>query len=276
MQTKRQLSLGLLMMLASIISVIAQPTAQIPDKAINPIDTSGTFGPPKVQITEVKSATTNGSGFQVRVKWTAQVPNTTKIDKFEVSVSVRDTNNNTNTGTKIAISSARELVIPVSITAKPNTFQANITTFFVPITLQKRELNGTFVLDKGNGFNASGSTGQTAPQSVGNAITKVQLAEGTALKGFDVNWRLAPITQDLSERQSKISGTFTYKKSNQTVGTRSVNATVGSGTRQTRLTVSSAPVADLLNVRIEAVLKIEVFFDLIQRTVATLNGNFPL
>ena len=263
-------------LLGLMFVAVAQPVQQLPDKTINPIDPSAPFGPPKVQITEVKSATKSVSGFQVRVKWTAQTPNTTKIDKFEVSVSVRDTNGNTRTGTQTAVSTAREIVIPVSVTAKPTTFQANITTFFIPIAPQKRELNGTIVLDKGNSFSGSGATGQSTPQPAGNAITKVELVEGADRKSFDVNWHLAPVTQDLREKQTKVSGTFTYKKSNQVAGTRSVNVTVGVGTRQTRLTVSSAPVADLLNVRIEAVLKIEVFFDLIQRTVATLNGNFPL
>lgn len=275
MQTKPFI-FGLALMLALISGAIAQPTAQVPDKVINPIDTSLPFGPPKVQITEVKTASAQGTGFQVRVKWTAQTPSTTKIDKFEVSVSVRDTNGNTNTGTKTAVSSAREVLVPVSITAKPTTFQANITTFFVPIAQAKSELGGTVLLDKGNGFSGSGTTGQTTPQpGSSDALTKVKLADNTDLKGFDLEWRLRTRTQDFSEKQIKVTGTFTYKKNNQNVGTRSANATLGPGTRQTRLTVSSAPIADLANVRIEAVIKVEVFFNLIQRTVATLNGSFP-
>ena len=59
------------------------------------------------------------------------------------------------------------------------------------------------------------------------------------------------------------------------VGTRSANVTLGPGTRQTRLTVSSAPVSSLVDVKIEAVINVEVLFNLIQRTVATLTGSFP-
>jgi hypothetical protein len=51
-----QFIFGLAVMLASISSTFAQPTAQVPDKAINGIDTSIPFGPPKVQSTEVKIA----------------------------------------------------------------------------------------------------------------------------------------------------------------------------------------------------------------------------
>ena len=255
---------------------VAQPTQQVPDKTFNPGDLSTVVGAPKIQISEVKGSTVQGGGFQVRVKWTAQTPSTTKLDKFEISVSVRDSNNNTRTGTQTAVGTARELLVPVSITAKPVSFQANITTFFIPIAQQKRELNGTILLDKGNGFSNSGATGQTSPQ-VGDALTKVQLVQGADLKSFDVLWRLDPRaqTQDVRENQAKVSGAFTYKKSNQVVGTLSANVTVGSGTRQARLTVSSAPITSLLNVRIEAVIKIEVFFNLIQRTVANLSGNFP-
>jgi hypothetical protein len=258
------------------ISAFAQPTQQIPDKTFNPGDLSTVVGPPTVQITEVKTASAAGTGFQVRVKWTAQVPNTTKIEKFELSVSVRDTNNNTNTGTKTAVSAVREILVPVSITAKPVTFQANITTFFVPINQVKSEVSSTVLLDKSNGFSGSGLSGQSTPQSSGDAITKVQLAPNTDLKGYDVEWRLRPHTQDITEKQTKITGTFTYKKNNQTVGTRSANVTVGPGARQTHLTVSSAPVPSLENVRIEAAVKIEVFFSLLQRIVTTLNGNFPI
>jgi hypothetical protein len=275
MNTKRQLILGLTMMMAALITAIAQPTQQIPDKTFNPGDLSTVVGPPKVQIIEVKTASAPGTGFQVRVKWTAQVPNATKIEKFEISVSVRDTNNNTNTGNKTAVGTARELLIPVSITAKPVTFQANITTFFVPINQVKSELSSTILLDKGNGFSGNGSTGQTGPRPPGDVISKVALANGTDLKGFDVQWQLRPRTQDVTEKQTKITGTFTYKKSNQNVGTRSASVTVGVGTRQARLTVSSAPVSSLVDVRIEAAIKIEVFFNLLQRLVTTLNGNFP-
>ena len=257
------------------ISALAQPTPQIPDKTFNPGDLSTVVGPPKVQITEVKTASAPGTGFQVRVKWTAQTPNTTKIDKFEISVSVRDTNNNTNTGTKTAVSSAREILVPVSITAKPITFQANITTFFVPINQVKSELSSTVLLSKSNGFSESGSSGQSTPQPLGDAITRVAIAGNTDLKSFDVQWRLRPRTQDVTEKQTKITGTFTYKKNNQTVGTRSANVTVGPGTRQARLTMSSAPISNLENVRIEAAIKIEIFFNLVQRIVTTLNGNFP-
>lgn len=262
-------------LLGLLLVAAAQPVQQVPDKTINPIDTSTAFGAPKVQITEVKSVASSGGGFQVRVKWTAQTPNTTTLDKFEVFVSVRDSNGNTRTGTQTAVSTARELVVPVSITAKPVSFQANITTFFIPIAQTKSELGGTILLDKSNGFSGSGSTGQTTPQPAGDALTKLQLADNTDLKGFDVGWRLRIRTQDVRENQSKISGTFIYKKGNQVLGTRSVNATLGPGTRQTRLTVSSAPVSSLVDVKIEALIKIEVFFNLIQRTVTSLNGNFP-
>ena len=258
-----------------LLIAVAQPVQQVPDKTLNPIDPSTAVGAPKVQITEVKGQIGKTSGFQARVKWSAQIPSTTKIEKFDVSVSVKDSNGKTTTATQTATGAARELAVPVSITAKPVSFQANIITFFVPIAQQKRDLNGTFVLDKGNGFSSSGSTGQAGTRPPGDAITKVQLVQGADLKSFDVLWRLDPRTQDVRENQAKISGTFTYKKSNQVVGTLSANVTVGSGTRQARLTVSSAPITSLLNVRIEAVIKIEVFFNLIQRTVANLSGNFP-
>ncbi len=270
MYTKQQLIFAVAIMLAMIINVIAQP-----NQVTNPIDTSGPFGAPTVQITEVKGFTAPGSGFQVRVKWAAQTPATSRLDKFEISVSVRDSNGNTRTGNQTAAGTVRELVIPVSITAKPVSFQANITTFFIPIAQQKRDLNGTFVLDKGNGFKASGATGQSTSPVAGNTLTKCELANGTDLKGFDVAWRLAPVTQDLSEREARITATFTYKNGNQVIGARTANATVGPGTRQTRVTVSAAPVTSLVNVQIEAVIKVEVFFNLIQRTVTTLNGNFP-
>ena len=275
MHTKRQLILGLLLTLTGIISATAQPTQQLPDQ-INPGDLSNVVGPPTVQITEVKAASSQGTGFQVRVKWTAQVPNLTKLDKFEVSVSVRDTNNSTHTGTKTAASTAREILIPIAITAKPASFQASITTFFIPINQAKVELTNTIVLDKGNGFSSGGTaSGPVNPQAVGDFISNVALANNTDLKGFDVQWRLRTRTQDVIEKQTNITGTFNYKKNNQSVGTRTATATVGVGTRQTRLTVNSAPISNLANVRIEATIKVEVFFNFLKRTVATLNGNFP-
>lgn len=275
MHTTRRLIVGLAIMLAGIITAAAQPIQQLPDP-INPGDLSNVVGPPTVQITEVKIASSQGTGFQVRVKWTAQVPSTTTLDKFEISVSVRDTNNTTHTGTKTAVSTAREVLVPVAITAKPVSFQANITTFFIPINQAKVELNNTIVLDKGNNFNGSiTSSGPVNSQAIGDFISNVALANNTDLKGFDVQWRLRTRTQDVIEKQTKITGTFNYKKDNQNVGTRTANATVGAGTRQTRLTVNSAPISNLANVRIEATIKVEVFFNFLKRTVATLNGNFP-
>lgn len=272
MQTK-QLIFGLAVMLASLNGAFAQPTAQIPDKVLNPIDTSLPFGPPKVQITEVKSASAQGTGFQVRVKWTAQTPSTTRLDKFEVSVSVKDSNANTNTGTKTALSSAREVLVPVSITAKPTTFQATITTFFTTIAGVKRELEQTFELNKTNGFRGT-NAGSTTPQPPGNFIQEVDLADNTDLKGFDVKWKVGIVTQDLREKQTKISATFTYTKSGQNVGSRTASQTLGVGVRQTRLTVSSAPVSSLAEVKITAAIKVEVFFDHIQRLPVTLSGSF--
>lgn len=258
------------------VSVFAQPIQQLPDQNFDPGDLSGVVGPPTVQITEVKPASAQGTGFQLRVKWTAQVPGTTTVEKFEVSVTVRDSNNNIRTGTKTAVSSAREVLVPVAITAKPVSFQARITTFFIPLNQAKVELNSSILLDKGNGFSGSGATGQTTPQPSGDAINQVALADNTGFKGFEVKWRLRTRTQDVIEKQTNISGTFTYKQSNQTVGTRSATTTVGVGTRQTRLTVNSAPIDSLANVRIEAAIKIEVIFNLRKRLISTLDGNFPI
>lgn len=252
---------------------VAQPTQQLPDKDFTSIDPSKAVGAPKVQITEVKSVTGQPGGFKARVKWSAQVPSTTKIDKFEVSVSVRDSNGNTRTGTQTAAGSARELAVPVAITAKPGTFQATVTTFFITIAGVKREMQQTFELNKANNFRGT-NAGSTTPQPLGNFIQEVDLADNTDLKGFDVKWKVGITTQDLREKQTKISGTFTYTKNNQNVGTRTANQTLGVGVRQTRLTLSSSPVSSLAEVKIVAAIKVEVFFDHIQRLPVTLSGSF--
>ena len=129
-------------------------------------------------------------------------------------------------------------------------------------------MNGTFSLGKQEGS----SGGPSSTPNANDAVTNVTIVDGSGFKSFDVFWR-ARLAPSVSEKQSKVSGTFTYKRGAQVLGTRTATTTVGSGTRQARLTVSSSPVASLSDVRIEAVIKVETFFTVIQRITTTLSGN---
>ncbi len=249
----------LIALIVGTISAVAQPV-QPPDKTLNPLDIPNLAGPPTVKITEAKEIPAKGSQFhQVRVKWTAQTPNLTKLEGFAISVTTKDEKGNLTTN-QTAAGSVRELVLQVQLRGKIQVTQTTIVTSFTTLATQKRELNGTFLLGKKEGS----SGGPSSNPNANDAVTKVTIVDGSGFKSFDVFWRdrLAP---GVSEKQSKVSGTFTYKRGNQVLGTHTATATVSSGTRQARLTVSSSPVASLVDVRIEAVIKVETFFTVIQR-----------
>ncbi len=252
--------IALMALVIGAISAVAQPVQQLPDKTLNPIDTSGLAGPPTVKITEAKQIPANGNNFhQVRVKWTAQTPNLTKLEGFAISVTTKDEKGSLTTN-QTAAGSVRELVLQVQFRGKIQVTQTTIVTSFTTLATQKRELNGTFLLGKQEGS----SGGPSSTPNANDAVTNVTIVDGSGFKSFDVFWR-ARLAPGVSEKQSKVSGTFTYKRGNQVLGTRTATATVGSGTRQARLTVSSSPVASLVDVRIEAVIKVETFFTVIQR-----------
>ena len=264
------LSICVLLSTAFVTTAFAQPAQQLP------IDTSGVVVSPTVQITEVKNIGTQNNNFKAQVKWSAQVPPTTKIEKFDVEVTITDDKGKTSFSSQNATGSAREIVLLVPPTGgKPKFFKANIITFSTPIVQQKRELTRTIVFEKNDGS----TQGQANPSpTIPDGITNMVVVPDSGFKSFDIFWRIFPPNQAsstlINEKQFNISGTFTYRTGNEVKGTRTASTTVGSGARQARLTVSSSPISNPANIHIEAVLKVEAFFTVIQRSIATLSGNY--
>ena len=127
--------IALMALVIGAISAVAQPV-QLPDKTLNPIDTSGLAGPPTVKITEAKEIPAKGSQFhQVRVKWTAQTPNLTKLEGFAISVTTKDEKGNLTTN-QTAAGSVRELVLQVQIRGKIQVTQTTIITSFTTLAAQ--------------------------------------------------------------------------------------------------------------------------------------------
>lgn len=263
---------GLLLVIFNSV-IMAQPTQQLPDKTLNPIDPTTVVGAPKITVTEVKFAgiTTGTQPKQlIRTKWTAQIPSTTKVENFSVILRATFQDGSTFTSTLNASDTAREVTFqaPIKGVANPlKTFQAVVESVFTTILVQKIDFNSAVNLSKSNGLVAT----NTGANQRGEGITQISVVPGTQLKNYEIKWSLgAPARPGIREQNFKVTASFKFNEVNVT---RTATTTVGPGVRQTILTISDPPKLNNGPI-IDVTAKVEFFFKILQRNEAVLNGNF--
>lgn len=184
----------------------AQPQGQVADQV--PDDLLPAVGPPNVVVTEVKNLGADGNDLRMRVKWNAQIPNTTKIENFRVVLTVNYASGAPANLNRTTLASARETILPApnrGASNLPQSFTAVIETFFTGIAVQTKTMSGNFALNQSNNF--SHGIKSDAPA---DRVHRVEAAnDGSDLSRFDVFWSLGKLPK--AETRFSIKGDFVYQ-----------------------------------------------------------------
>lgn len=263
--------------------VSAFALAQVPNQVPNQIpgDLLPAVGPPNVVVTEVKNLGVSGSNLRMQVKWTAQVPNTTKIETFRVKLAVNYASGAPANAAQNAVASAREVILTVpnrGASNPPQSFNAVIETFFSGIAVQTKTMTGNFTLNQSNGFSDNVKSDTKADR-----VHRVEAANnGADLSRFNVFWSFVSVPKADDVRFS-IKGDFVYQLRQQ--GTpptlprinRSATLTAPGSANQVQFHFPGTPklTSDQQLLSITANITVTALIKLIQRKDSTpLAGNF--
>lgn len=270
-----------LVMAAFSALALAQPQSQLPNNNSSQFDPSVAVGPPTVTVTEVKNLGVSGNNLRIRVKWNAQIPSTTKVEKFRALLAVNYNSGNPALPNQEVPASAREavLLVPNQGTSNPpKSFRTFIQAFFTTIVSQSASFGGSFKLNKGNNF----LDGEKLTQG-STAVSQVAAAnKGADPSKIDVAWafQLPPQPFGANEIKFEVKGDFSYRGANgnqQATINRSATLNAGAGVRQVQFSFPSTPkfTQGFALVGIDANITVKAFFTITQRNQsAPLEGNF--
>lgn len=269
---------ALLVLLSASGAVFAQ--TQLPGNIGGQFDPSPALGPPTVVVTEVKNLGVSGNNLRIRVKWNAQVPGTTKVEKFKVLLAVNYTSGDPALPNQDVTAATREAILLVpnrGASNPPKSFRTFIQAFFTTIVAQSTTFGGSFKLDKSNKFIGGEKLNQGS-----SAVGKVAAANnGTDFSKIDADWAftLPPQPFGANEVQFRVQGDFVYRgvaTNQQTTINRSATLTAGAGARQVQFSFPSTPkfTAGFALADITANINVKAFFTVTQRNQsAPLEGN---
>ena len=271
-----------LMLAALAGTAFAQPQSQLPNNTGSQFDPTIAIGPPTVVVTEVKNLGPTGNNLRIRVKWNAQIPNTTKVEKFRVLLAVNYTSGDPALPNQDVTASTREAILLVpnrGASNPPKSFRTFIQAFFTTIVAQSTTFGGSFKLDKSNKFIGGEKLNQGS-----SAVGKVAAAnDGTDVSKIDVGWAftLPPQPFGANEIKFTVQGDFAYRGVNgatnqQSTINRSATLTAGAGARQVQFSFPSTPkfTQGFALADITANINVKAFFTVTQRNQsAPLEGN---
>lgn len=263
----------------STVSALACAQVQVPNQV--PDDLLPAVGPPQVSVTEVKNLGVSGSNLRMQVKWTAQIPNTTKIETFRVKLTVNYASGALANASQNAAASAREIVLTApnrGASNPPQSFNAVIETFFSGIAVQTKTMSDIFTLNQSNGFvQAIKGDAKT------DRVAKVEAANnGSDLSRFNVSWVFNSLAK-ADDLRFSVKGDFVYQLRQE--GTpptlpqinRSATLTAVGDARQVQLHFPGTPklTSGQQLIGITANITVTALIKLIQRKdSAPLAGNF--
>ncbi|MEP7271565.1 MAG: hypothetical protein ABI882_08660 [Acidobacteriota bacterium] len=254
------------------LSLVAfgQTQQQLPSNP-SQFDPGVAVGPPTVVITEVRNLGASGNNLRILVKWNAQIPSTTRVEKFRVLLAVNYNSGAPALPNQDLPSSAREAILLVPDRGAgnpPKSFRTFIQSFFTTILVQNTTFGGGFKLNKGNGF----VDGQKLTQG-STGVGKVGAAnDGSDVSKIDVGWAFTPPSQPfgLKEVKFEIKGDFVYRGANgnqQALINRSATLAAGAGGRQVQFSFPATPKfqTGFSLVDIDANITVKAFFTITQR-----------